>query len=147
LNLLEDHLDYPKHLEVWVDFYVHLSSTSVLKQSSSYSGSVIMSAVYSYDAARRDDYMVERAVMALDIILKEMRPEVAAIFSAFPSRTLGRSTYTAASYCLICSSPPSLLAPWYAPQESFTFSQGISLGKLGESICVHGAWSGMHNIS
>jgi hypothetical protein len=45
-----------------------------------------MSAVYSYDAARRDDHMIERATLALEIILKEMRPEVAAIFSAFPSR-------------------------------------------------------------
>ncbi|KAG2150492.1 cytochrome P450 [Suillus clintonianus] len=66
LNILEDPLDYTKHFEV-------------------HSGSVIMSAVYSYDAARHNDHMIERATMGLDIILKEMRPEVAAIFSAFPS--------------------------------------------------------------
>ncbi|OAX36943.1 cytochrome P450 [Rhizopogon vinicolor AM-OR11-026] len=66
LNLLEDPLDYPKHLEA-------------------HSGSVIMSAVYSYEAARRHDHMIARATMALEIILKEMRPEVAAIFSAFPT--------------------------------------------------------------
>lgn len=66
LNLLEDPLNYPEHFEV-------------------HSGSVIMSAVYSYDAARRNDHMIERATMALNIILKEMRPEVAAVFSAFPS--------------------------------------------------------------
>ncbi|KAG0706122.1 cytochrome P450 [Suillus ampliporus] len=66
LNLLEDPLDYPKHFDV-------------------HSGSIIMSAVYSYDAARRDDHMIERAALALDVILKEMRPEVAAVFSAFPS--------------------------------------------------------------
>lgn len=65
LNLLEDPLNYPEHLEV-------------------HSGSVIMSAVYSYDAARRHDHMIKRATMALEIILKEMRPEVAAVFSAFP---------------------------------------------------------------
>ncbi|OJA12277.1 hypothetical protein AZE42_08151 [Rhizopogon vesiculosus] len=44
-----------------------------------------MSAVYSYEAARRHDYMIGRAALALEIILKEMRPEVAAIFSAFPT--------------------------------------------------------------
>ncbi|KAG1737648.1 cytochrome P450 [Suillus lakei] len=66
LNLLEDPLDYPEHLEV-------------------HAGSVIMSAVYSYDAVRRHDHMIDLATQGLDIILKEMRPEVAAIFSAFPS--------------------------------------------------------------
>lgn len=66
LNLLEDPVQYPEH------FGVH-------------SGSIIMSAVYSYHAARRDDHMIERATLALDIILKEIRPEVAAVFSAFPS--------------------------------------------------------------
>lgn len=66
MNLLEDPSDYTEHFEV-------------------HSGSIIMSAVYSYDAARRHDHMIERATLALDIILKEMRPEVAAVFSAFPS--------------------------------------------------------------
>ncbi|KAG2032098.1 cytochrome P450 [Suillus americanus] len=66
LNLLEDPSGYPKHLEV-------------------HAGSIIMSAVYSYDATRRNDHMIERALLALEIILQEMRPEVAAIFSAFPS--------------------------------------------------------------
>lgn len=65
LSLLEDPSDYPEHFEV-------------------HSGSVIMSAVYSYDAARRHDYMIQRATKGLEIILKEMRPEVAAVFSAFP---------------------------------------------------------------
>lgn len=66
LNLLEDPLGYPKHLEV-------------------HAGSIIMSAVYSYDAERRNDHVIERASLALEVILQEMRPEVAAIFSAFPS--------------------------------------------------------------
>ncbi|KAG2153304.1 cytochrome P450 [Suillus clintonianus] len=66
LNLLEDPSGYLKHLEV-------------------HAGSIIMSAVYSYDAARRNDHMIERASLALEVILQEMRPEVAAIFSAFPS--------------------------------------------------------------
>ncbi|OAX30544.1 cytochrome P450, partial [Rhizopogon vinicolor AM-OR11-026] len=66
LNLLEDPLDYTKHLEA-------------------HSGSVIMSAVYSYEAARRRDHMIERTAMALEITAKELRPEVAAIFSAFPT--------------------------------------------------------------
>ncbi|KAG2132012.1 cytochrome P450 [Suillus bovinus] len=65
LNLMEDPSDYHEHFEA-------------------HSGSIIMSAVYSYDAARRHDHMIERATMGLDIILKEMRPEVAAIFSAYP---------------------------------------------------------------
>lgn len=49
-------------------------------------GSVIMSAVYSYKAARRDDNMVERATEAVSIITTELRPEVAAVFSIFPFR-------------------------------------------------------------
>lgn len=53
-----------------------------------------MSAVYSYDAARRHDHMIERATLGLDITLKEMRPEVAAVFSAFPSRMLALSSNT-----------------------------------------------------
>ncbi|KAG2125389.1 cytochrome P450 [Suillus clintonianus] len=66
MNLLEDPSGYPKHLEV-------------------HAGSIIMSAVYSYDAARRNDHEIERMALALEVILQEMRPEVAAIFSAFPS--------------------------------------------------------------
>ncbi|KAG0700290.1 cytochrome P450 [Suillus ampliporus] len=66
LNLLEDPLDYPKHLEVL-------------------SGSIILSAVYSYEAAPRNDHVIERSSLALEVILKEMRPEVAAVFSAFPA--------------------------------------------------------------
>ncbi|KAG0700293.1 cytochrome P450 [Suillus ampliporus] len=65
LNLLEDPSGYPKHVEVLA-------------------GSVIMSTVYSYQAARRDDDMIERATMALELSMKEMRPEVVAVFSAFP---------------------------------------------------------------
>lgn len=49
-------------------------------------GSVIMSAVYSYKAARRDDSMIERATKAAAIITTELRPEVAAVFSTFPFR-------------------------------------------------------------
>lgn len=48
-------------------------------------GSVILSAVYSYEAARRDDNMIESAARGT-IIVKELRPEVAAVFSIFPSR-------------------------------------------------------------
>ncbi|OJA12275.1 hypothetical protein AZE42_08154 [Rhizopogon vesiculosus] len=44
-----------------------------------------MSAVYSYEASRRHDEMIERATSALELSMKEMRPEVVAIFSAFPS--------------------------------------------------------------
>ncbi|OAX36947.1 cytochrome P450 [Rhizopogon vinicolor AM-OR11-026] len=44
-----------------------------------------MSAVYSYEAARRRDPMIERISMGIEIIVKELRPEVAAIFSAFPT--------------------------------------------------------------
>ncbi|KAG1750176.1 hypothetical protein EDB19DRAFT_1825215 [Suillus lakei] len=44
-----------------------------------------MSAVYPYDAARRNGHLIERASLALEVILQEMRPGVAAIFSAFPS--------------------------------------------------------------
>ncbi|KAG1743803.1 cytochrome P450 [Suillus lakei] len=66
LNLLEDPLDYAKHLEV-------------------YSGSVIMSAVYSYEAARRDDHMIKHVTKGLDFMREEMTPGIAMLFSAFPS--------------------------------------------------------------
>lgn len=66
LNLLEDPLDYAKHLEV-------------------YSGSVIISAVYSYEAARRDDHMIARVTKGLDALRQEMTPGIAMFFSAFPS--------------------------------------------------------------
>jgi len=49
-----------------------------------------MSAVYSYNAARRDDYLIGAAKEALDIVLKELRPEIAAIFNTFPFRGLHR---------------------------------------------------------
>ncbi|OJA15424.1 hypothetical protein AZE42_13001 [Rhizopogon vesiculosus] len=65
LNLLEDPSDFPKHLEM-------------------HSGSIIMSSVYSYEAPRRDDPMIERIRMALEVMMQELRPEVAAVFSAFP---------------------------------------------------------------
>jgi hypothetical protein len=51
-------------------------------------GSVIMSATYSYEAVRRDDHMVEGAAKAVQIITTELRPEVAAVFSIFPSRNI-----------------------------------------------------------
>lgn len=66
LNMLEDPSNYPKHLDVLA-------------------GSVIMSTVYSYEAARHDDDMIERATHALELSMKEMRPEVVAVFCAFPS--------------------------------------------------------------
>ncbi|KAJ8583483.1 cytochrome P450 [Rhizopogon salebrosus TDB-379] len=66
LNLLEAPLEYPKHLHALA-------------------GSIIMSSVYSYEAARRDDYMVEDAAKAVQIITTEMRSKVTAIFCIFPS--------------------------------------------------------------
>jgi hypothetical protein len=51
-------------------------------------GSVIMSATYSYEAVRRDDHMIEGAAKAVQLITTEMRPEVAAVFSIFPSRKI-----------------------------------------------------------
>src|SRR6267154_3115261 len=51
-----------------------------------YSGSVIMSAMYSYEASRRDNHMIERMMMGLDLVRKEMKLEAAAVFSAYSSR-------------------------------------------------------------
>ncbi|OJA20312.1 hypothetical protein AZE42_11738, partial [Rhizopogon vesiculosus] len=65
LNLLEDPVDYPKHLEA-------------------HSGSIIMSAVYSYGAARRDDHMINIVKMSIDV-LKDANMVLLGIFSAFPS--------------------------------------------------------------
>ncbi|OJA08702.1 hypothetical protein AZE42_10180, partial [Rhizopogon vesiculosus] len=65
LNLLEDPAGYVKHLEV-------------------HSGSIIMAAVYSYEASRRNDPLIGLVKQTLDVVLKELRPEIAAIFGAFP---------------------------------------------------------------
>ena len=102
-----------------------------------------MSAVYSYEAARRGDHIIERITLALETILKEIRPEVAAVFSAFPIRTwFRRLSHPTVADCLIRSSPPPVLVAWHASQESFTSGQGISDGMHGKSICVYRAWSG-----
>jgi hypothetical protein len=53
-----------------------------------------MSAVYSYEAARRDDYLIERACEGAMVITTELRPEVAAVFSIFPSRMPRCSSHT-----------------------------------------------------
>ena len=63
-----------------------------------HSGSVIMSSVYSYEAPRRDDPMIERVNMTLDLVIQELRPEVAAVFSAFPYRRRCCPSHTAVSY-------------------------------------------------
>jgi hypothetical protein len=57
-----------------------------------------MSAVYSYEAARRDDPMIERIKMVLELTASELRPEVAAIFSAFPYRRCCRQSHPADSH-------------------------------------------------
>jgi len=102
-----------------------------------------MSTVYSYEASRRNDPMIERAVKALELSMKEMRLEVVA---AFPSRKPRRPSHPAVPY-LLRSSPPPVLAPWYAPQESFTFSQKVDVGKFGRSVCVYGACYGKCNMT
>ena len=65
----------------------------------SHSGSIILSAVYSYEAARLDDHMVEVVKMSIDI-LKELKPLPTAIFNLFPSRGPPNSLHSAASYRL-----------------------------------------------
>ena len=69
--------------------------TTVITQVFSHAGSVIMSTVYSYAATRRHDSMIERATSSLELSMKEMRPEVVAIFSAFPSRRHYRLSHSA----------------------------------------------------
>jgi len=84
-----------------------------------HSGSIIMSAVYSYDAARRNDSLIELVKQALDLVLQELRPEIAAIFGAFPFR--GSSLPLASiPYRRICSSSPPVVVSRYAPQENCT---------------------------
>src|SRR6267154_5955954 len=106
-----------------------------------------MSAVYSYEAARRNDHMIENVLKTLDIVVKELRPEVAAVFSAFPSRRPRHAAHPAVSYCLIRSSPSPVLAAWHAPKESCTFSEEIGARSGGKSICIYGAWSGKCNMA
>jgi len=102
-----------------------------------------MSAVYSYEAARRRDHMIERVTIGIEMISKEIRPEVAAVFSAFPTRTWPRCPlHPTVADCLFRSSPPPVLVAWHASQESFTSGQGISDGRHGKPICVYRAWPG-----
>ncbi|OJA08488.1 hypothetical protein AZE42_02840 [Rhizopogon vesiculosus] len=49
-----------------------------------YSSSVIMSVTYDYDTEPRDDPLVEVVGKTLELALQELRPEVAAVLSAFP---------------------------------------------------------------
>ncbi|KAH7908057.1 cytochrome P450, partial [Hygrophoropsis aurantiaca] len=64
-NLLESPQGYEEHLQL-------------------HAGSVIMSAVYGYETAPRDDPFVTTIEKAISIINKEVQPQVAAIFGAFP---------------------------------------------------------------
>lgn len=104
-----------------------------------HSGSVIMSAVYSYGAARRDDRMIEIVKMSSDV-LKDMNPLLFAIFIAFPSRGPHHLSDTAVSYRLMCSFPPPVMATWHEPQENFRFVEEISKRPSGYNIYLHGAW-------
>jgi len=79
-----------------------------------------MSAVYSYDAARRNDSLIGRIKQALDLVLQELRPEIAAIFGAFPFRGSSRPLAPLIPYRRICSSLPPVVVTRYAPQENCT---------------------------
>jgi len=78
--------------------------------------------------------MIERACIAADLITRELRPEVAAIFSIFPIR--GPRCYSVLANVLtyLHSSPPSVLVTWHAPEEDRTFSQGIVCRCSGDSV-------------
>jgi hypothetical protein len=65
-----------------------------------HSGSIIMSAVYSYDAERRDDKLIGMVKYALDTVLKELRPEIAAVFGAFPFRESYRYVHYSSIFLL-----------------------------------------------
>ena len=97
-----------------------------------------MSAVYSYEATRQHDIMIEHITTTLELIVKEMRPEVAAIFSAFPYRGCRHSSHPAVSNHPIHSSPFPILAAWHAPQENCTPSKEIVVRNRGNSIYLHG---------
>jgi hypothetical protein len=75
-----------------VNFYASLTVRN--EQVFRHSGSVIMSSVYSYEATRRDDPMIERISMILEVIIQELRPEIAAVISAFPYRRRCCPSYT-----------------------------------------------------
>ncbi|KIJ11979.1 hypothetical protein PAXINDRAFT_101436 [Paxillus involutus ATCC 200175] len=50
-----------------------------------YSSSIIMAALYDYETEPKNDPMVEVVGKALKLAVEELRPEVAALFSVFPS--------------------------------------------------------------
>ncbi|KAH7928455.1 cytochrome P450 [Leucogyrophana mollusca] len=49
-----------------------------------HSSSIIMAAVYDYEAAPHDDYFVTIIEKAIEIAITEGRPQVSAVYSAFP---------------------------------------------------------------
>lgn len=65
LNLLEAPADFPAHFKT-------------------YSASVIMSIVYGYEPAPRDDPIITIVERAVDLAIESIRPEVAAFLGLFP---------------------------------------------------------------
>ncbi|KAG6327351.1 hypothetical protein ID866_11738, partial [Astraeus odoratus] len=57
------------------DYYKHLET---------FSGSVIMSIVYGYDAATQDDPFVTKVMRLMDIFVAVLNPEHAALLGSFP---------------------------------------------------------------
>ncbi|KAH7929991.1 cytochrome P450 [Leucogyrophana mollusca] len=49
-----------------------------------HSGAIIMSAVYNYDTAPHNDPFVKLIERSIELLLKDLRPEVSSIFAAFP---------------------------------------------------------------
>ncbi|KAH7925827.1 cytochrome P450 [Leucogyrophana mollusca] len=65
LNLLEEPTSFAEHIQT-------------------HSSSIIMSAVYDYESAPRGDPLIATVEKAVKVVVEEVRPEVTAVFGAFP---------------------------------------------------------------
>ncbi|KAI6001137.1 cytochrome P450 [Pisolithus marmoratus] len=79
LNLLEAPADFPAHFKT-------------------YSASVIMSIVYGYELAPRDDPIITIVERAVDLAIESIRPEVAAFLGLFPFLRYVPSWFPGASF-------------------------------------------------
>lgn len=91
---------------------------SAVLRTNRFSTSIIMSIVYDYATLPRDDPFIALVEQSLEISVRELRPEVAAIVGEFPIRTpLFSPPFLICDS--ICSQPTvEKLPPWF-PGASF----------------------------
>jgi hypothetical protein len=71
-----------------LSFFIVTWLYSAVLRTNRFSTSIIMSIVYDYATLPRDDPFIALVEQSLEISVRELRPEVAAIVGEFPIRTL-----------------------------------------------------------